>query len=222
MDDDLPLVAAAGVDFGETGRLAEQRLDLEILNQLQLHQLRLARGRLVRRGGGVVHAVIENLAESGGDGREFGRETGGQILGHRLQTLAHELAHPQQVHMVVENHRDLRQPELGERAELLQPRQAAHLVLDGEGDLFFNFLRRERADGGIDLHLWAGDVRHGVQRQPQRGPHAQADEHGRQHEDERALADGELDEAGQHKSMAGATALAAAQRLDFCQPQRQG
>ena len=146
LDDDLLFVTAAGVHLRQAGRGAQARLDDVIVDQLQLHQLRLARRRFVRRVRRVFDDVVKNFAETGADGRELGREAGRQFIEHRLQPLADQLARAVDVRAVLEDEGDLRQAELGERAQFGQAGNAGHLVLDGEGDELFDFLRRERGD----------------------------------------------------------------------------
>ena len=72
LDDELPLVAAALVDFRDARHGAEQRLDDVFLDFAQLDQLLQFRRGFVRRVGAVLDAVVENFAEAGADGREFG------------------------------------------------------------------------------------------------------------------------------------------------------
>ena len=64
-----------------------------------------------------------------------------------------------------EKERDLRQAELGKRAHLLHAGHAGEFGFQRERDELFDFFGSERGNFGVDLHLNAGDVRHGVNRQ---------------------------------------------------------
>jgi hypothetical protein len=92
----------------------------------------------------VFDHVVINLPEAGADGRELGREAGRQFVHHGLQPFADQLARAVEVRAFLEDAVDLRESELGERAQLRQTGDARHLVLDGERDELFDFLRRER------------------------------------------------------------------------------
>ena len=77
-------------------------------------------------------------------GASFGVRFGREFIHRRLQPLAHELARAINVRAVLEDERDLRKAELGERPQFGQAGDAGHLAFDGEGDELFDFLRRER------------------------------------------------------------------------------
>ena len=88
------------------------------------------------------------------------------------------------VHVVLEGHANLREAELGQRAQFHHAGQTRHLAFERERYELFDFLGRKRGHGGVDEDLRIGDVRHGVNRQPQCRPyaHADEDERGQQHE----------------------------------------
>ena len=108
------------------------------------------------------------------------------------------MARPVDVRAVLEDEVHLRQSKLGERAQFRQTGDACHLVLNRERDELLDFLWRKRRHGSVDLHLDVGDVRHGINRQPQCGVNTDADhdQGGEQHE--HALANGEFKEAVEH------------------------
>ena len=222
LDDDLLFVAAAGVHLRDSRGAAQQRLHLVFLNLPQRHELLLARGRFSFRLRQVIERVVKNLAEARGHRRELGREAGRQFVEHALQPLGDELADTVNVHAVAEGHRDLRQPELRQRAQLHHVGQAGHFALDGEGDELLDLFRRERRHAGIDLHLRVRDVRHRVDGQPQRRPPADADEDQRGEQHGGALPHDGLDEAVQHRKMldAAGAGFAAAQDLQLGEPER--
>ena len=98
-------------------------------------------------------------------GASFGDTFRGEFVHGVLQSLANELARAINVGALLENERDLRQAELGERPQLDHSGNAGHLHFERKGDELFDFLRGEALDLGVDLHLDVGDVRHGIDRQ---------------------------------------------------------
>ena len=62
----------------------------------------------------------------------------------RRQPFVDELAGEVDVGAVLEGHHHLRQPELRDRPQLLQARQAADRLLDGKRDLLLDFFGPER------------------------------------------------------------------------------
>ena len=162
---ELPLIAARTVDLGDARHGAQQRLDGVFLNLTQLQQLLLLAGRHVLRIGLVIDRVIEDLAQAGADRCEFWRGAFWQILHRGLQALGHELPCSVDVGVVLELQRDLRQAKLRQRAHLFHAGQAGELDFQRARDEALRFLGSERGDLGVDLHLHAGDVRHGIHRQ---------------------------------------------------------
>ena len=111
--------------------------------------------------------------------------------------------------MVFELEGDLREAKLGDRAHLFDVGQAGEFELERLGDEFLGFLGGEGGDLGIDLDLNACDVGHGIHREMQRGPKADGEKQGGAEEDDRALAQGELEDAIDHGAeAAGATVTA--------------
>ena len=105
-------VAAARIHLGDARRAAQQRLHLVFLNLPQRHELLLTRAVFRFRLRRIIEAVVKNLAESRGDGRELRRKAGRQFVEHALHSLGHELAEAIQVRAVLEGHRDLREAKL--------------------------------------------------------------------------------------------------------------
>ena len=77
---------------------------------------------------------MEDLAQPGGDGAKLGpRDARRQLNG--LQALGDELPRAVDARVVVEGGHDLREAELGDRADVIEPGQAADGQFDGNGDL---------------------------------------------------------------------------------------
>jgi hypothetical protein len=211
LDDDLLFVAARGIDLGDARHGAQAGLHDEVVDELQLHELRSPGRGLVRGVVPVIDDVVEYLAQAGGDGCELRGDAGGQLLGHILHAFADELAGAVDVGVVAEDEGDLRKARLGERAQLRHAGHAAHLHLDGERDELFDFLGGQAADLRVDLHLHVGDVGGGVDGQPQGGPDARAKQREGSEHDEGALAEGEFQNFVDHGWISrGLVAVAAA------------
>ena len=85
---------------------------------------------------------MEDLAESGGDRTHLRPRNAFGDLGD-AQPFVDHLAGEVDVRAVGEDDDHLRDAELGDRAQLLKMRQAVDGLLDGKGDLPFDFLGRE-------------------------------------------------------------------------------
>jgi len=114
---------------------------------------------------------MEDLTQPGGDRAEGGSFDAGRQF-DRAETLVDELAGEVDGRAVLKGDHHLGQAELGDRAELFETGQATDDLLDGEGDLRFHFLRRQRRRRGIDLHLDWRRVREGVDVNVAQGDHA--------------------------------------------------
>src|SRR3970282_1271362 len=76
----------------------------------------------------------------------------------------------------LEHHRDRREADLGEGADLLKAGKPSHRGLDGEGDLLLHFGGSHPARLGENLHLDVRDVGERVHGEPAHGPQAGADQ----------------------------------------------
>src|SRR5699024_3685323 len=100
--------------------------------------------------------------------------TVGQLGTNLLQTLGHLLAGEVQVRAFLETYRHLRQAVTRDRTRELQVLEPGHVDFDGPGDALLHLQRRIALRSGVDLHLYRGDVRAGVDGQLARAPQAQA------------------------------------------------
>ena len=205
LDDELFLVAAGLVDLGDARHGAQERLDGVLLDFAQRDELLHLCCGLVGGISAVVHAVVEDFAETGRDGRELGERAGGQPFQHALQPLGHELAGAIDVGAVLELKGHLRQAELGDGTHFLDGGQTGQFEFDGLRDELLRFLGGERGDFGVDLHLHAGDVWHGVNGQVEGRPESHAQQGRRAEQDDGALAQGEFKNGRNHffSSIAG-------------------
>ncbi len=115
-DDDvvLLLVPAPGVDLRHPGDLAQFRLDHPVVQGAQLGQAAL---RVLR-----AQHIVENLPQSGRDRPQLGTfDPLGQL--HARQALHDELAGVEDRHLVLEDGDHLGETELGDGADVDQPRQ---------------------------------------------------------------------------------------------------
>ena len=88
--------------------------------------------------------------------------------------------------------------EFGERTHFLHTGQPGEFAFDGLRDELFRFFGGQRGNFGVDLHLDAGDVRHGVNRQMQRRPEARPEQRERAQQHDCALTQGEFEDAVNH------------------------
>jgi hypothetical protein len=89
---------------------------------------------------------------------------GQAFLGFR-QTLIDLGAGEVNIHVIMENCRDLAESVARDGAGALQARNTSQRRLDRESHLLFDFHRREGGRGGVDLDLHIGNVGDGVNRQ---------------------------------------------------------
>src|SRR5690606_15679062 len=134
------------VDLDNTRHRSELVVDVPVQNGAQLHR-RVAGVRIwtpwrARRLG--LHLELVDLAEAGRDRAHLRLAV---ALGDRLtrlrQALAHHLAAPVDVGALFEDDGYDREPELRDRADLLDLRQAAHRGLHRERDEPLDLLWRE-------------------------------------------------------------------------------
>ena len=167
----LTLVAADGVDLGDTARVAKLGPDDPVLKRAQVFgRIGLAVGTSCTLLG--LDRIQEDLPEAGGDRAKFRGDAGGKLTEGALEALIHQLACEIDVGAVVEDDGHLAQPVSRNRAGVLKARNACDGGLDGEGDALFGLQRRIAGGFGVDLNLDVGDVRSGVDRQALEAPDA--------------------------------------------------
>ncbi|MNM79937.1 hypothetical protein D3C81_918850 [compost metagenome] len=205
-------MAADAVDLGHPGHVAQLRLDDPVLDHPQVGR-GVGRAVFLQRALLGFHRPQEDFTQPGGNRPHARFDAVGQLLTRHLQALVDQLAGEEQVGAVIENDRDLRQARARQRAGLLEPGQAGHGGLDGEGDALLGLQRRIAGRGGVDLHLDVGDVRYSVDRQflVAVDTHRGHQDHGQHHH--QALLDGELDQAFEH---AGVPVINGCARPSLC------
>ena len=109
-----------------------------------------------------------------------------------------ELAREVDVGSVLENHGHLREAVAGEGARVVEIWQAGHRSLHGVGDALLGLQWRETRRLRVDLDLDVGDIRHRVDRQAlvvvdSQGAHPERDD-----QDKPSMADGRMDQGGEH------------------------
>ena len=119
--------------------------------------------------------VMQHLAQAGRHRAEC-RFRNAWRQCNRAAPFVDELPGEVDVGAILKSHHDLRQSELGNRANLLQPRQAADFLLDGIGNLLLHLRRVEGRRRGIDLHLHRRRVRKGIDVQMSEGQYPQRSE----------------------------------------------
>ena len=148
-----------GIDLGHPRHLAQLVGDEPVEEGTQFHRrdLRLRRG---------LDLELEDLAQRRGDRPQHGRAvTRGYRLGRPGQSLADKLPRPVDVGPFLEHDRHHRDPELGDRPDLLDIGQPAHRSLDREREQRLDLQRRKRRRLRDHLDLHVGQVGHGVDRQ---------------------------------------------------------
>jgi hypothetical protein len=162
----LAVFSTERVHLDDPRHRAERRTNLPIEQLLELHQRQVI----------TADDELKDFAEPGGDRPEPWLPV---LRRHRLLRLAHALRHQLsrevQIGRVVEDDRHHREAVFRERTNLRGARDPGHGALDRDGDVLFDFERRERRRRGDDLHLDVGDVRHGVDGERRGG--AAPDEH---------------------------------------------
>ncbi len=108
LNDELPFIAAALVDFGDARHGAQQGFDDVFLNFAQFDELFQLGGRFVGRVGTILDVVIKNFTQARADGRKFRTRAGRQFFQDALQTFSHKLAGAKNVRPVSEIQCDLR------------------------------------------------------------------------------------------------------------------
>ena len=188
-------LAAVRVDLGHAGHAAELVGDEPVEDRPQLHR---RHARLLGR----LDLELEDLAERRRDRPERRRAVARRDRrGGAAEPLADELPGPVDVGPLVEDDRHHRDPELRDRADLLDVGQAAHRPLDRERQERLDLQRAERRGLGDHLHLHVGQVGHRVDRQVQRRVDAHPRDQERAHDHQEAVSQRRFDEGVQHGRM---------------------
>ena len=169
---ELLFVPAPGVHFGHARHLLQLGLDDPVLDRAQVGELF---NLLLPGQPGDVHPlkpqhVVEHFAQAGGDGAHL---RPGDSLGQldRAQAFGQQLPGEVDIYVVFEDHHHLRQPELGNRPQLLQSGKAADDLFDGEGNLPLHFLGSQGRSHRVYLDHHGGGVGKGVDVQVLKRPH---------------------------------------------------
>ena len=184
---------AEGQDFGDAGHRHQQQLHDPVVEAAQRHGVILL---------WILGAqdVLVDLSQAGGVGADARRaDAFRDLLARRLQSFEHQLAREIDIGAFLEHHGDYRQAGLGDRAYFLHVRQCVHDRLDGEGDELFDFLRRQAACFGVDLHLYVGDVRECVQVEPGQYQRAADDAGNQGQHHQQAVFDAQVDQFVEHE-----------------------
>jgi hypothetical protein len=183
-DGEGPGLAAHGVHLDHAGNQAEAWHDHPVEDGAPLHEAQRA-----------ADLEVIRLAERARGGAELRNAVALRYFTARdVQPFSHDLPGKVEVRLVVEGDGDDRDAGARDAPDLLQPRQAAHGALDGEGDVALHVERAERRGRRDDLHLDVGDVRDGVDGHLRGGEEPEEHEHERQHDDQQALVHGEGDQ----------------------------
>ena len=131
---------------------------------------------------------LEDLAQRRGDRAQRRRAVARRDrLGGAGEPLADELPRPVDVGPFLEDDRHHRDPELRDRADLLDVGQAAHRPLDGKRQQRLDLQRRQRRGLGDHLDLHVRQVGHGVDRQVERRIDPQPGDQKRRHQHQEAV-----------------------------------
>ena len=142
----------------------------------------------------------EHLAERRGDRRHATADAGGKIGRDVGQALGHLLASPVDVGAVLEvdGHIDQTVFRHGSQHALL--RDAQHFDFDRSGDAALDFFRRHARRLHDDLHLGAGNIGKGIDRQVAKGIPAKAGQQSGPEQHEQTLRQCKLNQAVEHLS----------------------
>ena len=186
----LQLEPAPGIDLGDARHLAHFGLDDPVVQGPDLVQ---GPARILG-----PDRIVEDLAQARGDGPELGPfDSLGQL--HAADPLQDELAGIVDGRLVIEGGHDLGKTELGDGADVLQPRKARDGDLDGHGDLLLDFRRAQGGRDRIDLHLDRGGVGKGIHRGADHGADTQADRQRERQDDQEPVFQGKVENG--HGSM---------------------
>ncbi len=158
---DLHLVladlATVGEHFGDTVHGQEQQFHHPVVEATQ------GDGVVFFMVGGTQDVLID-LSQAGGVGPHFrGAHAFGDLLPGILQPFEYQLPCEVNIGAFLEHDGDHGQAGLGNRTYLLHIRQGVHHGLDGIGDQLFHLFRGQAFGFGVDLYLYVGDIRKGVE-----------------------------------------------------------
>ena len=172
----LLVVAANGVDLDHAGHLGQLGFDDPVLDLPQCRSVQRTAIRLSGAGQGF-YGVHEDLAKTGGDGTHLRLQPGWQRALDGAQSLIDQIAGEIDVRAFLEHHRDLGQAVAGQGPGIGQVGQAVQGRFHREGDALLCLQGRIARCLGVDLYLDIGDIRHRVDGQALKTPHAHADQH---------------------------------------------
>ena len=109
--------------------------------------------------------IHEYFAEAGGNGSHAWLDTAWQLFLDLADTLINQLPGPVDVGAILENHGNLGQAVTGNRTCIVEAWNARHRCFNRKRDTLFGFERRIAGCLGIDLNLYIGYVRDGINRQ---------------------------------------------------------
>jgi hypothetical protein len=89
----------------------------------------------------------------------------------------------------------------GKRPRGFQPRRAGQCSFQCDGELFFDFDRRKRRCGRIDLHLDVGHIRNGINRELGQRPESRSSNHQGDKQDEPPAPYRKIDDPLDHRSV---------------------
>ncbi len=191
VDGDLVLLdeAADGGHLGDAGHRLQGVAQRPVLVGAELVE-RVAAATVDER-------VLEDPADPGGVRPELGLHPLRQARLDLGQVLEHPGARPVDVGAVLEDDVDVREAEVGEAADRLDPRRAEQRRDDRVGDLVLDDVGRA-VPARVDDHLGVGEVGQGVQADLLQGVDGQHAERGHAQQHEHPVVRGELDDPLDH------------------------
>ena len=181
----------------------------------------IAKGTLVRKDGDIepLEGMNEDLCDFGTGAKPTAAVSWGDVatafhstkipnievhfeavpeLARLAKTLVDLVAREVDVDVVLEDRRDLREAVARERARGLESRDAQERRLHDEGHLLLDLEGRERGSDRVDLDLVVGDVRDSVDRQALELEQANGSDDRREHDDQPAVLDREVEQGFEH------------------------
>jgi len=185
----LPDEAAQRRDLGHARDRFQVIAQVPVLKRAQFRQVVLA--------GGIDQHVLEDPADAGGVGPQFGADALRQAREHARKILERAGAGPVDVRALVENRVDVGVAEIGEAAHGLDSRRAQERADDRISHLVFDDIRAA-VPAGVNDDLRVAQIRDGVERHVAHGPPARDGGGGHQQEDRELVAARELDDPVNH------------------------
>src|SRR5262245_26620019 len=138
----LLFVPAPAIHLCNASDRSQLRLDHPIVNRAQLGKL--ANTLLLRDSCQVIasarHEVVKHFAQARGNGPQRRMIDPSRQL-HRAETLVDYLSRKVDVRPVLKGHNDLRQPEFGNRTDLVETRQATDYLFNRKCNLLLDLFR---------------------------------------------------------------------------------